>query len=87
MSISRKTFDADKNYKRVNYHQDRDLLDSELNEQQDIFRYEQRKITDTLLQDGAIIRGLEPSIAGNLLTISEGAVYIDGSVESVPGAK
>ena len=36
MSISRDTFDETKNYKRVRYHQDRDLLDSELNEQQDI---------------------------------------------------
>ena len=36
MSISRDTFDPAKNYKRVRYHQDRDLLDSELNEQQDI---------------------------------------------------
>ncbi len=36
MSISRETFDPTKNYKRIRYHQDRDLLDSELNEQQDI---------------------------------------------------
>ena len=29
MTISRETFDSSKNYKRVRYHQDRDLLDSE----------------------------------------------------------
>jgi len=40
MSISRETFDPAKNYKRVRYHQDRDLLDSELNAQQDIINHE-----------------------------------------------
>jgi len=40
MSISRETFDPTKNYKRIRYHQDRDLLDSELNEQQDIINLE-----------------------------------------------
>jgi len=48
MSISRETFDPTKNYKRIRYHQDRDLLDSELNEQQDIINLERRKIADIL---------------------------------------
>lgn len=50
MSISRNTFDSAKNYKRVRYHQDRDLLDSELNEQQDITINEQKKIADLLFR-------------------------------------
>lgn len=48
MSISRETFDPTKNYKRIRYHQDRDLLDSELNEQQDIINLERRKIADMI---------------------------------------
>jgi hypothetical protein len=51
MSISRETFDPTKNYKRIRYHQDRDLLDSELNEQQDIINLERRKIADTREQE------------------------------------
>ena len=51
MSISRETFDPTKNYKRIRYHQDRDLLDSELNEQQDIINLERRKIADILFKE------------------------------------
>ena len=86
MSISRNTFDPDKNYKRERYHQDRDLLDSELNEQQDILTHEQRKITDTLLQEGAIISGFVVTMDGNELTIADGVVFIEGYLETVPGA-
>ena len=57
MSISRETFDPTKNYKRIRYHQDRDLLDSELNEQQDIINLERRKIADILFKEGSIIMG------------------------------
>ncbi|HEX72662.1 MAG TPA: hypothetical protein ENN65_05060 [Candidatus Hydrogenedentes bacterium] len=52
MTISRDTFDPAKNYKRIRYHQDRDLLDSELNEQQDISILEHRKMWDLLIGDG-----------------------------------
>ena len=48
MSISRDTFAPAKNYKRIRYHQDRDLLDSELNEQQELINLERRKIADIL---------------------------------------
>ena len=68
MSISRETFDPTKNYKRIRYHQDRDLLDSELNEQQDIINLERRKIADILFKEGSIIMGLEVSAAANVLT-------------------
>ena len=86
MSISRETFDAEKNYKRVRYHQDRDLLDSELNEQQDILHDERRKIADRLFKEGAVIQGLAVSVQDHVLTVGEGFVYIDGSIEKVPGA-
>ena len=71
MSISRNTFDPAKNYKRVRYHQDRDLLDSELNEQQDITISERKKLADLLFREGAIIGGLVPQVA-------KGTDYVDG---------
>ncbi len=86
MSISRDTFDPAKNYKRVRYHQDRDLLDSELNEQQDIFINEQKRVADLLFKEGAIISGLLVSVAANVVTVSTGITYIDGHIESIPGA-
>ena len=86
MSISRDTFDETKNYKRLRYHQDRDLLDSELNEQQDILHDERKKIADRLFKEGSVIHGLGVSAAGNVLTVGEGLVYIDGSIERMPGA-
>lgn len=86
MTISRDTFDADKNYKRVRYHQDRDLLDSELNEQQDIVINEQKKIADLLFKEGAVIGGLVPQVADNILVLNIGVIYIDGHIEQVPGA-
>lgn len=86
MPISRDTFDPTKNYKRVRYHQDRDLLDSELNEQQDIIRSERKQIADRLFKEGSVIHGLGVSVVDNVLTVGEGLVYIDGSIERVPGA-
>ena len=86
MSISRDTFDPTKNYKRVRYHQDRDLLDSELNEQQEIINQERRKLADILFKEGAIVSGFGVTVAANVLTVAEGLVYIDGCLERVPGA-
>ena len=86
MSISRETFDPAKNYKRIRYHQDRDLLDSELNEQQDIINHERKKLADILFKEGAVISGLGVTVADNVLTVAEGVVYIDGHIEQVPGA-
>ena len=86
MSISRDTFNPEANYKRVRYHQDRDLLDSELNEQQDILHRERKKIADQLFKEGSVIGGLTVSITGNVLSVADGLVYIDGSVEQVPSA-
>jgi hypothetical protein len=86
MSISRETFDPAKNYKRVRYHQDRDLLDSELNEQQDIINHERKKIADMLFKEGAVISGLGVTVTDNVLTVAEGFVYAEGYIEKVPGA-
>lgn len=86
MSISRETFDPAKNYKRVRYHQDRDLLDSELNEQQDIINHERKKIADMLFKEGAVISGLGVTVTDNVLTVAEGFVYVEGYIEQVPGA-
>jgi len=86
MSISRETFDPAKNYKRVRYHQDRDLLDSELNEQQDIINHERKKIADMLFKEGAVINGLGVTVTDNVLTVAEGFVYVEGYIEKVPGA-
>ncbi len=86
MSISRETFDPAKNYKRIRYHQDRDLLDSELNEQQEIINFERRKIADILFKEGSILSGLEVTADANVLTLAPGVVYIDGHIEQVAGA-
>ncbi len=86
MTISRDTFDPDKNYKLIRYHQDRDLLDSELNEQQDILNLERRKIADLMFKEGAVLAGGEVTVSNNVLQIAAGVVYIDGHVEAVPAA-
>jgi hypothetical protein len=86
MSISRETFDPAKNYKRVRYHQDRDLLDSELNEQQDIINHERKKIADMLFKEGAVISGLGVTVTDNVLTVAEGFVYVEGYIEQITGA-
>lgn len=86
MSISRDTFDPAKNYKRIRYHQDRDLLDSELNEQQELINLERRKIADILFKEGAILIGLGVTVVDNVLTLTPGMIYIDGHVEAVDGA-
>jgi len=85
MTISRDTFDPEKNYKSIRYHQDRDLLDSELNEQQDILNSERRKIADILFKEGAILDGLNVTVQENILTVSPGIIYIEGHVEAVEG--
>ena len=80
MSISRDTFDLAKNYKRVRYHQDRDLLDSELNEAQDIVISEQKKVADLLFKEGAIISGFLVSVAGSVVTVSTASTFFDGHI-------
>ncbi|CAM2066692.1 DUF4815 domain-containing protein [Sulfidibacter corallicola] len=86
MSISRQTFDPEKNYKAVRFHQDRDLLDSELNELQSLASHEQRKLADAIFAEGAIISGLTVTKASHVLTLAPGVVYLQGRIEAVPGA-
>lgn len=86
MSISRDTFNLNNNYKLISFHQDRDLLDSELNEMQDLLNLERKKIGDTLFKEGAIVSGLGVTIRDNVLNITGGQIYIDGHLETVPGA-
>ncbi|HNY28932.1 MAG TPA: DUF4815 domain-containing protein, partial [Candidatus Sumerlaeota bacterium] len=86
MTISRNTFDAARNYKRVRYHQDRDLLDSELNEQQDIQIFERQKMSDQVFREGAILSGCVAKATNHVVTVSGGVVYLHGHFESVPGA-
>lgn len=85
MTISRDSFDPAKNYKRIRYHQDRDLLDSELNEQQDIAFSEQKKINDALFKEGAVAVGLEPTVDGHIVALTDGILYIEGRLEPVIG--
>jgi len=86
MTISRETFDPAKRYKRVRFHEDRDLLDAELNELQDIAAHEQRQLFDVVFAQGAIIDGLAASVEGETVTLTDGHVYLDGALEAVAGA-
>lgn len=89
MVISRDTYDPAKNYRRIRFHEDRQLLDSELNELQDTHNAKLRRIADQFLQQGAIVDGCSVAIGGtanNILTIQPGSIYIDGHIESAPSA-
>lgn len=92
MAISRDTFDPAKNYKRIRFHQDRDLLDSELNELQEIGLREEKQISDLVLRDGAIISGLKSEVHGReidslVLSVGAGRVYVAGHVVDVPASE
>jgi hypothetical protein len=80
------TFDAAKNYKRICYKEDRDLLNTELNEMQDVGSYDRAMILDRILAPGTILSGLDASANGSNITIEDGVVYIDGCAVGVPGA-
>jgi len=86
MTISRHTFDPTKSYKRVRFHEDRDLLDSELNELQDIERYDRQLLWDRIFTPGSILQGMAGTINGAEVSFTPGSVYLDGQPVSVPGA-
>ena len=86
MAVSRNTFDPNKNYKKVVYHEDRTLLDSELNEQQDIAREQVKRLADALFREGAILSGLTVTRTNNVLQVAAGRVYVEGCIENVSGA-
>ena len=85
MTISRESYDRTKRYRKVRFHQDRDLLDAELNEVQEIGLQERTRLFDALLPPGAIVRGIEPTVNGAQVTFTAGAVYLDGHLEEVLG--
>lgn len=87
MTISRTTFDPDKHYKRIRFHEDRDLLDSELNELQEIAIQERIRLFDGIYAPGCILDGLTATANGYTLTLSAGLVYLDGHAVSVPDAR
>lgn len=80
------TFDATKNYKRVCYKEDRDLLNTELNEMQDAGAYDRTMILDRILAPGTILSDLHASANGSNVTIEDGVIYIDGCAVGVPGS-
>lgn len=84
--MSDSTFDVEKNYKRICYREDRDLLNTELNEMQDVSSHDRAMIIDRILAPGTILSGLVASAAGSSVTITEGFVYMDGCAVKVPGA-
>ncbi len=84
--MNENTFDAAKNYKRVCYQADRDLLDTELNEMQDMQGYERRVLLDRVFSQGAIISGLDGTVNGGNVSIADGVVYVDGYAVNVPEA-
>ena len=86
MTISRNTFDPTKNYKRLRFHEDRDLLDSELNELQEIGLQDQQLILDRLFTQGSILQGLTGTVNGTEVQFVDGVVYLDGHPVRVPGA-
>ncbi|MHB9129728.1 MAG: right-handed parallel beta-helix repeat-containing protein [Armatimonadota bacterium] len=79
-------FDAAKGYKRIGFREDRDLLDTELNELQEIAIHEHTVLMDRLFAPGSIVDGLDGAIAGDTVTLDDGVVYLDGHAVSVPGA-
>lgn len=79
------TFDFAKGYKRLAFREDRDLLDSELNEMQEIAIRERRELLDRVFAPGSILGGLVATITGDTLEITEGLIYLDGHAVSVPG--
>jgi hypothetical protein len=80
------TFDDAKNYKRICYREDRDLLNTELNEMQDVAAHDRTVLFDRILAPGAILSGLAATATGSDVTITDGSLYIDGCAVEVPGA-
>ncbi|MHB1002057.1 MAG: DUF4815 domain-containing protein [Armatimonadota bacterium] len=83
--MSENTFDSTKNYKKICYKSDRDLLNTELNESQDIESHERRILLDKIFAPGTIIQGLVGTVDVGNVVISDGIVYLDGCAVNVPG--
>ncbi len=90
MVISRDSFDPAKRYRRIRFHEDRQLLDSELNELQEIQDLERTKLVGQVFGEGAIVQGCAAAVGGtsqHVLTIAPGLVCIAGHIEPVPAAQ
>ncbi len=86
MVTSTDTFDPAKKYEQVLFREDRDLLESELNELQDIINHANKQIFDNIIIQGAIAAGLEPTVDGSVVTFTDGKVYCKGRLVNVPAA-
>ncbi len=86
MVIILEGFDATKGYKRIAFREDRDLLDTELNELQEIAIHERTVLMDRLFAPGSIVEGLDATINGGTVMLNAGMVYLDGHAVSVPEA-
>jgi hypothetical protein len=85
MPVSRNTFDANKNYVKVQYIQNRELQDNELNEMQDIVTFEAKQLGDQLFANGSILSGIVATIqeSAHVVKFSSGTVYFNGRIESI----
>ena len=86
MTISRDTYSDANHYRRVRFHEDRSLLDCELNEMQAEIAATIASIGNALMPDGLIVSGLVPFVSSNMISITTGYIYINGSVEYVAAA-
>ncbi len=84
MVIIADDFDASKGYKRIAFREDRDLLDTELNELQAIAIHERSVLMDRLFAPGSIVAGLDGTVNGDTVLLNAGMVYLDGHAVSVP---
>lgn len=81
------TYNPDNNYGAIAFREDRNLLDSELNEAQSIIRDAIKRIGDAVYFRGAVISGLTAHrLSANVVQVSGGKIYFDGYVESIPGS-
>jgi hypothetical protein len=84
--MSDTTFDAAKSYKKICYRADRDLLNTELNEAQDIEMHDRKSLFNRIFSRGTIISELDGTVSGSDVTLTDGSVYLDGCSVSVSGA-
>jgi len=78
--ISKNSFDPTKDYRKVIYQRDRPVLDFELNESQDIQRFQQEWLVrhangDFYLGDGFLVHPVDsPELRGNRVVVRHGSV-------------
>ncbi|RUM44891.1 MAG: hypothetical protein DSY80_03910 [Desulfocapsa sp.] len=82
-------FRPGRNYHHVTYPDDlRALISADINEAQSIHRWHLRDVADTILNDGAIVKGGGIRVAPDtgVTSIDAGKIYIGGIVHDVPAA-